>query len=139
MIATMPEDEWFQAMNRKFQGKTDPTALCRWVAEELLGWKEHSLTPGIFPEDTYTEGWQRPDGYFLLDQKKELLILQSWHGIGLVIEAMSKRSEEEWTRFNNILKDVGWDDPFWWEHGEPWEIVYPAAQQAVEGETKCGA
>jgi len=53
--------------------------LLKWVAEELLGWE-----PAKYPTSKHLWHDESGRGYFGGD-------LQSWHGIGLVVEAMEKR------------------------------------------------
>ena len=101
--------------------------LLKWVAEELLG-----LKPGKYAAPDYLLWHDKSGrGYFESD-------LQSWHGIGVVVEEMERRG---W-RLLKLGKDPDGD---WWTifkkgdfarygQGEkPWFAVCEAARKAVEG------
>jgi hypothetical protein len=97
----------------------------RWVAVELLGW------------DVAFEGaeWVRiaPHPHGAYDSLKRSL--ESWHGIGLVIEAMKKQPIKIRYEFGDIL----WRELHapWWANLTP-EKVFTAARRAVEGVTSDG-
>jgi hypothetical protein len=82
--------------------------LLKWVAEELLRWP-------------YTEGF--------VSQGQ----LQSWHGIGLVVDAMARQSPpEQWERFIQLMEEPHEQGP-WWAGPAPWDHAFAAARKAVEG------
>ena len=100
--------------------------LLKWVAEELGGWQK---TP---KHDVWAaDNWDLMLGFPHPDK------LQSWHGIGLVVEAMAKR--DYW------LELLAGSDPEWYAsffkrgtEGEgqskyPWFAVYEATRKVVEG------
>ena len=99
--------------------------VLRWVAEELLG-----LKPGKYAAPDYLLWHDKSgQGYFESD-------LQSWHGIGLVVEEMERRgywlellagSDPEWyaSFFKRITQGEG-------QSKYPWFAVYEAARKAVE-------
>ena len=100
--------------------------LLKWVAEELLGWK-----PGKYAAPNYLLWHDKlGQGYFESD-------LQSWHGIGLVVEEMEKRGFQLY--LENRL--TGWSSAFLkddWvaaKHGkdQPWFAVFETARKAMEG------
>jgi hypothetical protein len=101
--------------------------LIKWVAEELLGW------------DVAFEGaeWVRiaPHPLGVYDSLKRSL--ESWHGIGLVIAEMEKRSERAKEIFDDMLTGERWDEHWWWSP-IPWDKVFTAARRAVEGVTSDG-
>ncbi len=98
--------------------------LLKWVAEELLGW-DHRLSPSKIPG---TDRWWSPDGISWQRHEMERH-LQSWHGIGLVVEAF-KAGNGNINRFNHYLEE-GYDH--WWLIREPWIHVFEAALKAVNG------
>jgi len=61
--------------------------LLKWIAEELLGWRHHPAGP-VFPS---LEEWTHPDIFETLTFDQLTDYLQSWHGIGLVVEEMERR------------------------------------------------
>ena len=94
--------------------------LLKWVAEELLGW--------VFPGETDSVTRMKAERFAF--EK-----LQSWHGIGLVVEKMWQRKF-----FFDLWKRGDWHAEFHeWEerkgkivaHDEPWFAVYEAARKAV--------
>ena len=98
--------------------------LLKWVAEELLGWRRMSDAKG----GRYSDG----DGRWWLDE------LGSWHGIGLVVEEMSRRGFE--VAMDNFTRSGEWVAIF--EPKDmpgkpmsfakmPWFAVYEAARKAV--------
>ena len=97
--------------------------LLKWVAEELGGW--------VFPGETDSVTRMKAERFAF--EK-----LQSWGGIGLVVEAMEKRG---W-----VLRYLGLDypnkwvarfggkgDTGWLGSDKAWFAVYEAARKAVEG------
>ena len=106
--------------------------LLKWVAEELLGWtlcESPSRLKG-------TERWacilfEKPAQWYQIEET-----LESWHGLGLVVEEMEKG---EW----RLLKLGRDSDGDWWaifmrggfarygRHDKPWFAVYEAARKAV--------
>ena len=107
---------------------TDPEReLLKWVAEELLGW--------VFPGETDSVTRMKAERFAF--EK-----LQSWGGIGLVVEEMEKRG---WIGF--ILERTfpylsderyylssffGHEKPFVRERGtKPWFAVFGAARKAM--------
>ena len=105
--------------------------LLKWVAEELLGWtfcESPSRVKG-------TERWacilfEKPAQWYQIEET-----LESWRGIGLVVEAMGKRIEiesDEYSRFINIL-DKLWNNfrVHWWEMRPAWTPLFVAARKAV--------
>ena len=104
--------------------------LLKWVAEELLGFeKTGDLNNLIYRHPT------RHGAYGVW--KIKLADLQSWHGIGLVVEEMERRG------FNCDLSslDQSWmvtfngktDGRAFYYEGKPWLAVFAAARKAVEG------
>ena len=105
----------------------------KWIAEELLGFeKTGDLNNLIYRHPT------RHGAYGVW--KIKLDDLQSWHGIGLVVEAMERRGWKL-TLQKSSSEMVGWVASFWTgpdiaaaEAGdEPWIAVFAAARKAVEG------
>jgi len=115
--------------------------LLRWVAE-FLGWKylpPERLTPAR--EEMTRECWKMGDRLYSYDLAFHL---QSWHGIGLVVEAMEKR--DYW------LELLSGSDPPWYasffgggkiqgigQSDQPWLAVFHAARKAVGTEGGLGA
>ncbi len=102
--------------------------LLKWVAEELLGWK---------PKEG--EIYLRQSTIFPANRKAReavsLKLLQSWHGIGLVVEAMDHREDvQEIIRFNRYLEECL--DTVWWMLPMPYKcyFVFEAARKAVTGD-----
>ena len=101
--------------------------LLKWMAEELLGWT-------IYPSERKF-------------RKGKLEQLQSWHGIGLVVEEMEKRGWYFGSFDRSILKNnkgdrrLEWSANFyregdfegqnWMPSHQPWFAVYEAARKAV--------
>ena len=126
--------------------------LLKWVAEELLGWR--FVTGYWYPPKTEDHGFSP----FALEAH-----LESWHGIGLVVEAMAKRDlymdldsgakpggivavnwrVAFWNAEMKSMMDISvwgpWDDPndeeMYIMDEKPWIAVYEAARKAVR-ETK---
>ncbi len=110
--------------------------LLKWVAEELLGW-----TPAPKGNYQHTEGR-------LIGAPSLWTKLQSWHGIGLVVEEMERREWYFQDFSRDILKDnKGGRFPAWSANfkregqfegenfapaKEAWFAVYEAARKAVK-------
>ena len=95
--------------------------LLEWVAEELLGWEpaHFGMSDGEIKLRWWvSEGKKIGPGY-----------LESWHGIGLVVDAFKSGKGHVW-KFNHYLEE-GYDH--WWLIREPWTHVFEAARKAVEG------
>ena len=104
------------------------TKLLKWVAEELLGWIRTANAPEF-------------DGWIYRDSPNERHFgkdLESWHGIGLVVEAMNRRGFE--VAMDNFTRSGEWVAIF--EPKDmpgkpmsfakvPWFAVYEAARKAV--------
>ena len=95
------------------------TKLLKWVAEVLLG-----LKPGKYAAPGYLLWHDKSgQGYFESD-------LQSWEGIGLVVEEMGKREDtQQIIKFNTYLQEC--PSSVWWMLPAPWNFVYEAARRAV--------
>ena len=98
--------------------------LLKWVAEELLGWQK-VLSPSKMAG---TERWMvslldHPARWYEIEE-----MLESWHGIGLVVEAIGKKDAEIQREFLRYLPDhCAWI--ITWER--PWIPVYEAVRKAV--------
>ena len=110
--------------------------LLKWVAEELL-----RLKPGKYAAPDYLLWHDKSGkGYFESD-------LQSWHGIGLVVEEMERREWYFGAFDRSILKNnkgdrhLEWSANFyregefegqnWTPGSQAWFAVYGAARRAV--------
>jgi len=90
--------------------------LLKWIAEELLG---------------FTDLWFLNDGDIAFeDELHGRRHLKSWHGVGLVVEAMKKQPIENRVDFNEDLEEMILP---WWNQEEPWLAVFAAARNAVAG------
>ena len=88
--------------------------LLKWVAEELLGWE-------VVQQSFHGGKWyNRKTG-------TPLETLQSWDGIGLVIQCFKDGKGDMW-KFNQYLEE-GYDQ--WWFIKDPWLHVFHAARKAV--------
>ena len=129
--------------------------LLKWVAEELLGWQK-VLSPSKMAG---TERWMvslldHPARWYEIEE-----MLESWHGIGLVVEAMEKRDlyleidsgakpgdlaavnyrAAFWNAEMKTMMDITvwgpWDDlndeGMYVMSDKPWFAVYGAARKAV--------
>jgi len=94
------------------------TDTMRWVAESLLGWKHHPPVPSN-PRECWTYG---EDGY-----ERDLHVLHSWHGIGLVMTEMKKQPTEVREEFYNRL-EAGGD---WWFRHDVSDFIFYHARGAV--------
>ena len=107
---------------------TNPTdqALLDWIGKDLLDMK--SITYPDMPWNVFVVQWHIYD------------TLQSWRGIGLVVEAMEKRGWRFYFGQSTLIDKprylcdfAGNGKTVQARHDHPWLAVFLAARKAVEG------